>query len=54
MRLRQENGEFQASLGYIERPCLKTGKKRERERERERESVKESESRAGTGFELGI
>jgi hypothetical protein len=26
-RLRQENGEFQASLGYIVRSCLKRKKK---------------------------
>jgi hypothetical protein len=49
-RLRQENLEFETSLGYMVRPCLKerTGKRKERERrtgwEREKEKSKKNSS----------
>jgi hypothetical protein len=34
-RLRQEDHEFKASLGCMERPCLKKPKEREGEREKD-------------------
>jgi hypothetical protein len=42
-RLRQEVGEFKASLGYSVRPCPLSLRQGERERERKREREKEVE-----------
>jgi hypothetical protein len=47
--LRQEDCEFKASLGCVERPCLKNSKRKERKMEGGRE-----EGRNGVGGKEGL
>jgi hypothetical protein len=48
-RLKQENCEFEASLGYIARPFLERKKEREKERKKERKKEKGGKERRRKG-----